>query len=354
MAVDQTQTSPVAPAPAPEADVPAGRFDRIYRRLTGQALSLYATAFLRIGYGVLFLAILVREFPNRHMIWAPDAPWTADLARRMFDQTGWFSVLTLSDEPAYFEACYAAAVLVSVLFILGWHSRIMAVLFALAVVSFYSRNVLMSDGGDNLMVLMAVYLMFTACGRRWSLDARRAGRTVPPGGFRDFTATVMHNCALFVIMAQMCVLYGAAGLFKVQGDTWGDGTALHYVLKQDLFRPWPAVSDFLDGHHVMLAIACYMTVLVQVAFPFSLFSKLKYVVLAILIGMHVGIAVLMALPIFSAVMVLADAVFLPDRFYLWAARTGRRLLRRDPAPARYFRRRRTPARFFRRGPAPSH
>jgi hypothetical protein len=90
----------------------------------------------------------------------------------------------------------------------------------------------------------------------------------------------------------------------------------------------------MDGHHMMVAIACYLTVLVQVAFPFSLFSKLKYIVLAILIGMHLGIAVVMALPIFSAVMVLADAVFLPDRFYRWAARTARRVLRRSPAPSR--------------------
>jgi hypothetical protein len=331
MAVDQTPR--VAPAPVPDVSRSVSRFDRAYARLTERPLSLYATAFLRIGYGLLFLIILVREFPNRHMIWGPEAAWSPDLARRMFDQTGWFSVLTFSDDPGYFETCYVAALLVGVLFMLGWRTRIMSVLFAVAVVSFYSRNVLMSDGGDNLMVLMATYLMFTACGRRWSLDARRTGPATPDGGFREFTATVLHNCALFVIMAQMCILYGAAGLYKVQGDTWGDGTALHYVLKQDLFRPWPGLSDFMDGHHVMIAIACYMTVLVQVAFPFSLFSKLKYVVLAILVGMHIGIAVVMALPIFSAVMVLADGVFLPDRFYRWAARTGRRLLRRNPAPS---------------------
>ncbi|MEU4158316.1 HTTM domain-containing protein [Actinoplanes sp. NPDC026670] len=332
MAVDQTPL--VVPAPAPdETGRPPGRFERLYGRLTERPFSLYATAFLRIGYGLLFPIILLREFPNRHMIWGPEAAWSADLARRMFDQNGWFSVLTLSDDPFYFELCYLAAILVSVLFMLGWHTRVTSVLFAVAVVSFYSRAVLMSDGGDNLMVLMVMYMMFTACGRRWSLDARRKGTAGPRPGFREFVVTVLHNCALFVMMAQMCILYGAAGLYKVQGETWGAGTALHYVFKQDLFRPWPALSDFLDGHHVMIALACYMTVLVQVAFPFSLFSKLKYVVLPILIGMHLGIAFLMALPMFSAVMVLSDLVFLPDRFYRWAARTGRRLLRRDPAPS---------------------
>ncbi|WP_433795267.1 HTTM domain-containing protein [Actinoplanes sp. CA-252034] len=329
MAVDQTLRPPQAPETEPVRATAGRLFDEVYRRLTEQPLSLYAAAFLRIGNAFFFLVTLVREFPNRHLIWGPQAPWTPDLARRMFDEIGWFSVFTLSDDPAYFELCYAVLFLVGVLFMLGWRTRVLSVLFAVAVISFYSRNVLMSNGGDNLMALIAVYLVFTACGRRWSLDARRARTHAPARGFREFTVTVLHNCAMFVIMAQMCILYGAAGLYKVQGETWGDGTALHYVLKQDLFRPWPAVSDFLDGHQAFLMIACYLTVLVQVAFPFSVFSKLKYVLLPVLIGMHIGIAVLMALPVFSAVMVLNDAVFLPDRFYRWAAG----LVRRSPAPS---------------------
>ncbi len=68
--------------------------------------------------------------------------------------------------------------------------------------------------------------------------------------------------------------------------------------------------------------------LLQVAFPFVLFGRLKYPVLTMLLGMHLGIAVLMGLPLFSGAMIVADAVFLPDRFYqslgrLWP-RTSRR------------------------------
>lgn len=292
---------------------------KAYRLLTERPLSLYAAAVLRIGYGLLYFVMLVREFPNRHEIWGPQSPWTPELARRMNGDSGWFTFLTLSDGRAYFEACYALALVVAVLFLLGWRTRAVSILFALVVVAFYGRNVLITDGGDNLTVLMAIYLCCTACGRRWSLDARR--RTTHGGaGARQFTVTVVHNCAMLIIMAQMCILYGAAGLYKVQGGLWENGTALHYVLNSDLFRPWPAVSDFMDGHHVLLGIATYVTVLVQVAFPFSLFSKLKYVLLVILIGMHLGIAVLVGLPMFSAVMILGDAVFLPDRFFRFLAR----------------------------------
>jgi hypothetical protein len=62
-----------------------------------------------------------------------------------------------------------------------------------------------------------------------------------------------------------------------------------------------------------------------VAFPFVLFGRLKYVFVAMLLGMHLGIAVLLGLPLFSGAMIVADAVFLPDRFYRFLGQMGRRV-----------------------------
>ncbi|WP_371502907.1 HTTM domain-containing protein [Kitasatospora sp. NBC_00374] len=310
--------------------------------VTDRPVSLYASAVLRIGYGLLYLAFLLREFPHRDEIWGPGSPWTPALARELFDQTGWLSILTLSDRPAYFEACYATAVVTASLFVLGWRTRVVSILFAVVVASFHARAIFMTDGGDNLILLMALYLTCTACGRRWSLDARRTRRQAArkaerpvssPGAHtlwhrlgttRDRLSTVLHNCAMFVIAAQVCVVYGSAGLYKVQGSLWENGTALHYVMNLDLFRPWPALSLMLDSHPLLTAAATYLTVLLQVAFPFVLFGRLKYPVLAMLLGMHVGIAVLMGLPLFSGAMIVADAVFLPDRFHLFPGQLWRR------------------------------
>ncbi len=301
---------------------------------------------LRIGYGFLYLVFLLREFPHRDEIWGPGSPWTPALARQLFDQTGWFSLLTLSDSRVYFELCYATALVVSALFMIGWRTRVVSILFAVLVASFHARAIFMTDGGDNLILLMALYLCFTACGRRWSLDARRTRprpspvrtgspppRTGPSGLWQQLLAaqrvlsTVLHNCAVVVIAVQVCIVYGSAGLYKVQGGSWENGTALHYVVNLDLFRPWPALSLLVDSHPLLIAVATYMTVLLQVAFPFVLFSRLKYVVLVMLLGMHLGIAILMGLPLFSGAMIVADAVFLPDRFYAFLGELWRRTFR---------------------------
>ncbi|MEU3774194.1 HTTM domain-containing protein [Streptomyces sp. NPDC032472] len=331
-----------------------GRIGAFWTLLTDRPVSLYAASVLRIGYGLLYLAFLLREFPHRDEIWGPGSPWTPALAEQLFDQTGWNSFLVLSDSRAYFESCYVMALITSALFVLGWRTRAISVLFAVVVTSFHARAIFMTDGGDNLVLLMAMYLVLTACGRRWSLDARRARlRTARTGSapepVRSFCAqqlrdarttltTVVHNCAMFVIAAQVCFLYGSAGLYKVQGPTWGGGTALHYALNLELFQPWPALSHLVDEYPLLIAIAGYMTVLLQVAFPFVLFGRLKYPVLTLLLSMHMGIALLMGLPLFSGAMIIADAVFLPDRFYVFVSHLWRRATQRTgmypPAPRR--------------------
>jgi hypothetical protein len=325
------------------------RTDAFWDLLTGRPVSLHATSVLRIGYGLLYLVFLLREFPHRSEIWGPGSPWTPALAAQLFDQTGWYSFLILSDSRAYFELCYVLALATSALFMLGWRTRATSVLFAAVVASFHARAVFMTDGGDNLLLLMALYLMLTACGRRWSLDARRArikaarADGTPPrarsAAAQDLRAarttlvTVVHNCGVFVIAAQVCFLYGSAGLYKVQGSFWDDGTALHYVLNLDLFQPWPALSHAMDQYPLAMAAVGYLTVLTQVAFPFVLFGRLKYPVLALLLGMHVAIAVILGLPLFSGTMIIADAVFLPDRFYTPLPQLLRRGTRRCGLPA---------------------
>ncbi|MFJ5611509.1 HTTM domain-containing protein [Streptomyces sp. NPDC093221] len=342
MTTDQVTSTDDAVRPAPDVPRPTPNgTGRAYALLTERPVSLYAAAVLRIGYGLLYLVFLLREFSHRDEIWGPGSPWTPDLARQLFAQSGWASILTLSDNKVYFEVCYAFAVIICALFALGWRTRAVSVLFAVVVASFHARALFMTDGGDNLTLLMSVYLMFTACGRRWSLDARRTRLRPARPDTRAFVqlryirrtlTTVLHNCGIFVIAAQVCFLYGSAGLYKVQGASWGNGTALHDVLNLPLFQPWPALSHLADSFPTVLVIAGYVTVLVQVAFPFVLFGRLKYPVLVVLIGMHTGIALFLGLPLFSAAMIIADTAFLPDRLYLSLSAHLRRFRRPTPAP----------------------
>jgi hypothetical protein len=330
--------------------------ERTYASLTVRPMALYGSAVLRIGYGLAYFGFLLREFPHREALWGPSAAWSPALAHqyaRSADWYGWikswYTLLATTDDTR-FELSYAFALVVCAAMVLGLRTRFTSVAFMLVVTTFSARDVFLGDGSDNVLVLMSIYLAFSACGRRLSLDSRRRSRTTdaaPASSRRLATGalaelaevrrravTVAHNAAVVVIGCQMCVIYGAAALWKVQGRTWQDGTAMYYVLHIDWFRVWPSLSDLIAGNALGTCVIAYATVFVQLAFPFAVFTKrLKYVLLVLLLAMHLGIALLMGLPVFSAVMVIGDSVFLPDSFWQALGRTARSLRRPRPAPS---------------------
>ncbi|MFG2140256.1 HTTM domain-containing protein [Streptomyces sp. NPDC048650] len=167
-----------------------------------------------------------------------------------------------------------------------------------------------------------------------------AARRYAPGEPRtvlDALARLAHNGAVLVIMVEVCLIYATAGWYKIQGSRWQDGTAVFYPMHLDYFSPWPGLSQLLGSSGLMVMLLTYGTVIVQVAFPFTLFNRrLKNVLLVAMICEHLSIAVLLGLPFFSLAMIAADAVFLPTNFLTWlSARLSdlrKRLLTRGGAP----------------------
>ncbi|WP_369247827.1 HTTM domain-containing protein [Streptomyces sp. R41] len=347
-------------------------------RVTESALGPYQSAVIRIGFAATWLLFLLREYPHRQEMYGPDGPWSWDLAQQLIATNHSFTALMWSDSQVWFEIVYALAVLSSALLLVGWRTRTMSVLFMVGVLSLQNRSIFMGDGGDNVIHLMAIYLVFTRCGQVWSLDARRAraarearargertgpdrvgpalwgvlglalvgvtltgwvgpgwllffwglwalqalwwvvgrrARTAEPRVLLDVFANLVHNGALLVIMAEACLIYATAGWYKIQGSRWQDGTAVYYPLHLDYFSPWPALSDLMSAHGTIVMLVTYGTVAAQVAFPFTLFNRrVKNVLLAAMMTEHAVIAVVLGLPFFSLAMIAADAVFLPTSF----------------------------------------
>ncbi len=113
--------------------------------------------------------------------------------------------------------------------------------------------------------------------------------------------TVAHNAALAACMLQLCVLYMGSALFKIQGEKWQEGTAVYYITRVAEYNAWPEISGLLALSPLAITAATYLTVFAQLSFPFTLLRAWsRHLVLFVLVGMHLGIGVLMGLPIFSA------------------------------------------------------
>ncbi|WP_344565224.1 HTTM domain-containing protein [Streptomyces axinellae] len=149
---------------------------RALTRVTARALGPYQSAIVRIGFGCAWFFFLLREWPHRQELYGPDGPWSWGLAEQLIDTNHSFTVLMWSSNDSWFQLVYLLAMASSLAMILGWHTRAASVLFMVGVLSLQNRSVFMGDGGDNVIHLMSMYLVFTRCAQVWSLDARRLAR----------------------------------------------------------------------------------------------------------------------------------------------------------------------------------
>lgn len=290
------------------------------------AKALYGAAAARMvsGLGILFFVLANAssaaytwggasgwaESVNRSSIWG--FPFVAFDAARVGGPLFWTGYLLLG--------------LAALALLLGWHARVAAIVTLWLYTSLTTSNLMAVDQTDNAVRLFLFYFCFLDLSRVWSLDARRRERRQARGGLPlgsgsavlgriraewGWLRVLAHNTALVAVAGQLFVVYVVAGLSKVQGPLWRDGTAIYYPLHVERFAPWPALSSLLTASGVLVALATWFAVAVQLFFPFMLLQRWTRV-LALLgvTGMHVGIGLFMGLPLFSLAMLAADMIFI--------------------------------------------
>lgn len=290
------------------------------------------------GLTIILYQYLI-NYHHRHYLYGPNAVWPYDKFIEKLSETGSFSLYALSNHPLIFEALFHVGILVTALWVLGWHTRLMTLLTYVFLWSLHERNPTLWDGGDNVLQIVMVYAIFANLGAYFSFDADRVR-----GFLRSKSETwrqalaMCHNAAIFAFALQICIVYATAGLYKVQGEMWQSGTALYYIMRVDEFT-WPGYSERVYLNVPLVVALSYMTVAFQVGFPFFFFLNRWTRRLAILAGFsfHLGIALFMGLVTFSAIMISVELALISDEEYRaiggWFSRLGRVLRERL---AKYF------------------
>ncbi len=264
----------------------------------------------------------------------------------------WFHIT----DPQAMAVVHGLVVLVAVAFALGFCTRITSGLLWFLSLCYIHRNPGALFGVDTMVTIILFYLMLSPCGAVFSVDRWLAGwwarnkprivarwfgllgrpvaesAVVPPAPV-VITPSVAANVAIRLLQIHLCIIYLLAGLAKLQGQSWWNGSAIwlsmaNYELAPMQSELYLSFLRFLGSHQILFTIFMtaggYFTLAFEIGYSFLIWQpKLRWVFLASAVLLHGFIGLFMGLQSFSLVMLIMNGVFLRKEEVYWlAARVG--------------------------------
>lgn len=281
---------------------------------------LVGASFIRIAFGFIILYNYAINYFQRYFLWGSNGVIGFNATPLQDIPLSAFSLYNFSTSTLYFDVIFHTGIFFAILFFIGYKGRVVSIVNFLFVWSLMIRNNLILDGGDNVSRILLLYLLFVNTTAYFSIDAllksKKERDKSPMHSPTDLSlGNLVHNLGVLACITQVCILYFTSGLHKATGELWQNGTALYYVLQVEEFSH-PFFRDLLISNEWLFVSGTYMAVIAQIAFPFLLFNRFtKYIAMAALIGMHLGIAIVMGLISFSFIMIANQLLFLTDKEY---------------------------------------
>jgi hypothetical protein len=170
--------------------------------------------------------------------------------------------------------------------------------------SFIQRNYGVAFGADLIGGLFLLYLSFTHCAVRYSLNHLLGLKSL-----KEKSHDLLSNAFYRVIQIQLCIIYGYTGFEKLKGSTWWDGTALWSVFANPQMVIWD--MTWMSHFPWVIVYLTFTTVLFEIYFPALVwFKPLKFPLLVFGVAFHFGIGLLMSLFSFAFVMLAPYFLFL--------------------------------------------
>jgi hypothetical protein len=301
---------------------------RLYGSADPRSLGLF-----RIALGALLAVDVALKFPEVEAHYA-NTGWLPNhfaLFRPMSDHL--FSVYFAFTAPLEVKLLLSVHLLVCVLLLVGYRTKVMQLLALLLTTSLNSRNVLIENGGSVVLNILLVWSAFLPLGRRFSIDSFLASfRARAETSERSLNERLLprRDTALVVTLAVTALLLQWATIYffntlQKNGAPWRDGTAVHYFLQQDRLVTW--FGAWLRGVLPLGVIKAltYGTLLIEGSVPLLLLSPwrshvTRMVAFGLVALLHLSIDAVLQLGSFSWAMPVVFVALIPPEAWAWAHR----------------------------------
>ncbi len=218
----------------------------------------------------------------------------------------WSYLWWIEDSPALLWTAHVAALVVFAMLTVGLFTRVVSVLALVAALAYVQRLTGALFGLDQVNVMLALYLAIGPSGDAFSLDRwlrrRRAGQPVPVR--YSWTA----NLAIRLIQIHMCVIYLFAGMAKLTGTAWWDGTALWMAFGNMEYQSMD--MTWLVDYPLLINVMTHVTVAWELSYCALVWPRLtRPIVILLAIPLHMGIAICLGMVTFGLAMLIGNLAF---------------------------------------------
>lgn len=282
-------------------------------------------ALLRIGFGLLGCASLLGR-SDLSAFWALDGLVTADDGG--MGVKAFLSGHGLGNAAGY--GIYFASLASFGSMAVGFRSGTAVALALASSLVQLSWNYLSLSGAHSVVQVVLFCLVWADCGAVWSVDAWLERRTHSSFPDQHDDAPSAPAAPLRMIRFQIALIYLNSGLWKLFNTHWRDGSAVHYVLNNNVFERFPNLLTVRT--EALATAATYATLLWELAFAFMiLYRPTRRIALAAGVALHLCMLATLEVGLFHFVMLAGYAAFLDP-------------LTVPSLPARFLARRRAPGR----------
>jgi len=284
----------------------------------------------RIAIGVLLLVDLGIRAADVGALYSDDGMFSRVRICRHYTSFWNWSFHFGGGSSSYQAGLLGLAAVFAVAVLVGFRTRLAAVASWLLLVSLHNRAPPILSGADNLLRMLLFWGMFLPLGGMGSVDAWLSRRNRIE---RSRVERVL-SVASAAILLQMALVYLFSAAFK-SNENWLHGDAIAAILRYSFYgRP---IGSGLLEYPALLSVLTVGVLALEWTAPFFLFSprwtgRVRLYTVLILASMHVGIALLMDVGLFSFVSICGLILFLPSFFWDRVPGLSRRSSD-DPSPA---------------------
>jgi uncharacterized membrane protein YphA (DoxX/SURF4 family) len=184
---------------------------------------------------------------------------------------------------------------------LGILTPVSACVTFVLLVSIHNRNPAVLHGGDDVLRVMAFLLIFASAGAELSVDRYAASGQL-------FVEEDASPWVLRLMQLQVSIIYLRAGLAKLGGASWLDGTAAYCPTQVQAYRRFPLPGVLIGRPWIRLAT--WGTILVEIGLGTAIWVKeFRFAVLLCGFTFHMVLEYLLNLQLFGWTMICCLLLF---------------------------------------------